>query len=254
MDHTERGERILRVARELLLAWGYQRVTIDDIARRAEVGKGTVYLHWKTKESLFLSVVLEAKMRGHRRQLERLRADPREILLSRMMSGAFLDTAGDPVLRALYLDDGDVLGRLNGVAKKEYAELIEETHGCLRRQLEILRDHGLVRTDMEVAHQHYALLAMSSGFFSAEVLLADRAPDTPEVRAGLLARTVHDALETPAAPAPPSGPDGTRGDGPEDAALDEATAALTAAAPEIVALYERIHEAVQQEMRRHLRA
>src|SRR6266508_6776089 len=51
-----RAARILDVAAELLLRHGYRRVTIDDVARGADVGKGTVYLHWKTRDDLFQAV------------------------------------------------------------------------------------------------------------------------------------------------------------------------------------------------------
>ena len=45
VDRRVRADRILDTARELLLLWGYRRVTIDELARRAGVGKGTIYLH-----------------------------------------------------------------------------------------------------------------------------------------------------------------------------------------------------------------
>jgi AcrR family transcriptional regulator len=47
-DRQARAARILDATAELLLRHGYRRVTIDDIARHADIGKGTVYLHWKT--------------------------------------------------------------------------------------------------------------------------------------------------------------------------------------------------------------
>ena len=53
VDRRERADRILDTARELLLAWGYRRVTIDELARRAGVGKGTIYLHWRSREEVF---------------------------------------------------------------------------------------------------------------------------------------------------------------------------------------------------------
>ncbi|MGW2198666.1 helix-turn-helix domain-containing protein, partial [Streptosporangium sp. NPDC001682] len=40
-----RADRILDAAAELLVRLGYRKVTIDDIARLAGIGKGTVYLH-----------------------------------------------------------------------------------------------------------------------------------------------------------------------------------------------------------------
>lgn len=112
MERSQRADHILDAAGELLVAWGYGRVTIDEIARRAKVGKGTVYLHWKTKDALLLAVMLKAQSRIHQRQLEIMRADPLEILPSRMLRRHFLDFQGEPVLRALYTDDADILGRL----------------------------------------------------------------------------------------------------------------------------------------------
>src|SRR2546426_10017116 len=53
----ERGDRILDAAAELVLRWGYKKTTIDDIAKQAGVAKGTIYLHWKTREDLFLALI-----------------------------------------------------------------------------------------------------------------------------------------------------------------------------------------------------
>jgi len=50
----ERAQRILDAAATLLLRWGFQKTTIDDIARLAGVAKGTIYLHWKTREEFSL--------------------------------------------------------------------------------------------------------------------------------------------------------------------------------------------------------
>ncbi|MER7985477.1 helix-turn-helix domain-containing protein [Streptomyces noursei] len=251
MERAERGERILEAAGELLVAWGYRRVTIDEIARRAGVGKGTVYLHWKTKDALLLAVVLKAKSRSRRAQLARMRADPRAILPSRMMHGYYLDFLEEPVLRALYTDDVDVLGRLNDVAKKELSELIAFSEGVLLRSLEVLREHGLVRTDIDVRHQQYVLMSTVTGFFMAEAMLADHAPDTPEVRADLLAETIRSAVDMPAEGfrAHAAGPPGRSG----AARARTVEEALVAARREVLPLYEQVEEYGAREMRRQLR-
>ena len=41
----------------LLVSFGYRRVTVDEVARRAGVGKGTVYLYWPSKWELFAAVL-----------------------------------------------------------------------------------------------------------------------------------------------------------------------------------------------------
>jgi AcrR family transcriptional regulator len=50
-----REEAILDAADRLLARYGYKKMTIDDLAREAGIGKGTVYLHFASKEDVVLS-------------------------------------------------------------------------------------------------------------------------------------------------------------------------------------------------------
>jgi AcrR family transcriptional regulator len=50
-------ETLLSAATETFARFGYKKTSIDDIARRAGIGKGTVYLHFESKEELFGAVV-----------------------------------------------------------------------------------------------------------------------------------------------------------------------------------------------------
>jgi AcrR family transcriptional regulator len=61
-DAARNRARVLEVAYETFAAEGLS-VPIDDIARRAGVGAGTVYRHFPTKEDLFRAVV-EDRIRG----------------------------------------------------------------------------------------------------------------------------------------------------------------------------------------------
>jgi AcrR family transcriptional regulator len=63
-DERRRSEKarksILRAARELLDRRGFQRMTIEDIAGRAGVGKATIYRWWPSKAAVVMDAVLEA--------------------------------------------------------------------------------------------------------------------------------------------------------------------------------------------------
>ena len=61
---------ILDAAERLLAHYGYQKMTMDDLAREAGIGKGTTYLHFPSKQE----VVLCSIDRIVERLLERLRA------------------------------------------------------------------------------------------------------------------------------------------------------------------------------------
>jgi AcrR family transcriptional regulator len=49
----KRRAAILDAALKLFSQYGYRRTSIDDIARAAEIAKGTVYLSFKSKEEIF---------------------------------------------------------------------------------------------------------------------------------------------------------------------------------------------------------
>jgi len=56
-DRNEGRENLIAAALEEFLAQGFQAARIEDIARRAGIGKGSVYLHFANKEELFAAVV-----------------------------------------------------------------------------------------------------------------------------------------------------------------------------------------------------
>ncbi len=60
VDKVQRRAEILRAASEAFADAPYAAVTMADVAQRAGLAKGTVYLYYATKEALFLQLVIEA--------------------------------------------------------------------------------------------------------------------------------------------------------------------------------------------------
>jgi len=58
-EKTERRSVILRAAEDLLHATPGGGITVEDLARRAGLAKGTVYLYFRTREEVLLQVHLE---------------------------------------------------------------------------------------------------------------------------------------------------------------------------------------------------
>lgn len=54
-----RREDLIRAALKVFDECGYEGARVDDVAREAEVAKGTVYLYFSNKEALFQGVVRE---------------------------------------------------------------------------------------------------------------------------------------------------------------------------------------------------
>lgn len=62
------AESILDAADRLIQRYGYSKTTVDDIAREAGIGKGSIYLHFDGKEDVALSCL----ERMHRRLQDQL--------------------------------------------------------------------------------------------------------------------------------------------------------------------------------------
>ncbi|MGQ0572965.1 MAG: TetR/AcrR family transcriptional regulator [Pseudonocardia sp.] len=226
-----RVERVLDAAADLLVRRGYQRVTIEDIARRAGIGKGTVYLHFRTKEELFLMVLLRIHHRVVAAMVARLLSEPAEVLPGRMVRSLFEDVAADAVTRPLYLGDPEVLGRLTHEAAGTLAGLGARRDAILREHFGLLRAAGLLRTDRSVDEQRYLLAAITSGFYFVDGIGLPYAPGAVRRRAELMEQAVAAVLH---APDPPAG----------------AGAAL---APRVAELYRSLNVHIDEEWRARVR-
>lgn len=212
-----RETRILDAAGDLLLVFGYRKVTVDDVARRADVGKGTIYLHWSSKLELFATVLMREAAALTEAQLVRLRADPAEVQLHRTMRSLFLLVMRRPLARAFYTGDTELLGALSHETK--VAQQVRRDEEALGPPYHAaLYAHGLLADDPAADPAFpYRLAATVAGFFVLERMLPTDVD--LEAKADALAVTVRRSFE-PAAPASP--------------------AQLAAAAPAVIDLFERI--------------
>jgi TetR/AcrR family transcriptional regulator, fatty acid metabolism regulator protein len=55
-QRQEREELILRAAEEVVLEKGYREMSMDEVAARVGIAKGTVYLHFASKEELVFAL------------------------------------------------------------------------------------------------------------------------------------------------------------------------------------------------------
>jgi AcrR family transcriptional regulator len=219
-EQALRADRILDAAGELLLRFGYKRVTVEDVATRAEVGKGTVYLHWKTKQELFAVLLLREGAEVMRELVAGMQADPAEVLLHRMMRASFLAIMRRPLARALYTRDLDTLGKLAASDAAGLASRQRVADGLFDEYVDLMRAHGLVRADTDRQTQVYALNAVGAGFYFTEQFLPEELRGMSlEDKATALAEVIRLTFEPPGDPDPDT---------------------LGATAPRAIALFDRM--------------
>ncbi|WP_225878471.1 TetR/AcrR family transcriptional regulator [Spongiactinospora rosea] len=199
-ERERRAERILDAAGELLVAWGYGRVTVDDVARRAGVGKGTIYLHFSTKEGLFLSVLMRAQRRLMANLVDLLRREPVTVMPGELIPHIYRWAHEEPVVRAALLGDPETLGVLARSSAELVGELIAERLRVMEAYLTLLREHGLVRTDQPPEVVRYSLVSIFVGYLTTESMMPAEARPDVAACADALADVIRSSIETSRAP------------------------------------------------------
>ncbi|WP_187703027.1 TetR/AcrR family transcriptional regulator [Nocardia yunnanensis] len=177
-DARRNRRAILEAAQQLFAREGLG-VPLDEIARRAGVGPGTVHRHFPTKEALYLAVSID--------QLEHLVCDAANLvadddpaavftLLSRMMANGAENSAVKSALTAAEFD-------LRVVAPDVAAALTGHVSALLDRA----RTAALVRDDISVAD----VMALVAGAFAA---IHHANAQTSPARATHLASVILDGL------------------------------------------------------------
>ncbi len=62
LERERRRSEIIDAAEKLFFMKGYEGVSMDDVAKKTELAKGTIYLYFTNKESLFFAVVLRGAL------------------------------------------------------------------------------------------------------------------------------------------------------------------------------------------------
>lgn len=192
-----RAGQILDAAAELLLRLGYRRTTIDDVARLAGVGKGTVYLHWRTREQLFDAVFQREATAATMELLAAMREDPELVLLHRLTRFSFGTMLRRPLLRALFTGDLEVLGKL---ARNADVGLAGRQDAAFKDYLRLLAEYGLIHTMFDAHDLFFVYQSISAGFFVSESLLSPQTRVPAERMVELLAATVRRTFESEGTP------------------------------------------------------
>ncbi len=108
-------DAILDATDQLLSRFGYKKMTIDDLAREVGIGKGSIYLHFSSKEEIVLSHI--------DRIVDRVKDD-----LEKIASG---DSSPEEKLREMVLSR--VLIRFDSV--QHYTESLDELLSSLRAKV-----------------------------------------------------------------------------------------------------------------------
>lgn len=166
----DRRDRILDAAEDLVLAHGFDAMSVASIADRAGIGKGAFYLEFAGKREILDALLQRGTARMNDCVRRELGDRPRLSCAYRAAARALSD---DALMTAAFLDDRGILG----------AHVAEITDGRYRdrqsRVIEWLRDlqdQGEVVADVDVEALALALSSATIGLLSAARLFGPFEP------------------------------------------------------------------------------
>jgi len=144
---AERREAIIDAALDEFVARGFTAARLDDVAKRAGVAKGTIYLHFKDKEALFQELIRAALVP----LIGRLAAPPAAGGSVRAALEAFGQTFAQEVVATrrgeivrLIVAEG---ARFPNIADFYYREVVSRGMGAMRALIEIGLKTGEIRQE-----------------------------------------------------------------------------------------------------------
>lgn len=131
---SKRQDAILAAALEEFSAKGFAQARLDDVARRAGVAKGTIYLYVESKEDLFRAVARRSVVPLVADLTERIERfeGPTEDLLRTIMA-VFRQGLANPDVRAVVYLVLSEAGRFPDIAEFYYREVVARGIAAVRR-------------------------------------------------------------------------------------------------------------------------
>lgn len=167
-----RPHEILKAALDVFVSHGYEATRLEDVAERAGVSKGTIYLYFESKEELFAEVVRQAIL-PHFETIEALavQGGSAEAILRQQLRTIYTKLVSTEVryIPRLIIGEGN---RFPELTEFYYREIISRCHQTLR---DVIR-RGVESGEFRASALHWQPQAVLSPALSAVIwlLLFDR--------------------------------------------------------------------------------
>lgn len=183
MAGTEREDRILDAALRLIVHYGYDKTTVSDIAEAANVSKGAIYLHWKSKDELFEALLVREVKRFSEHWLQQVMDDPQGGRLSVMFKLSLGMMPKFPLFKALISQDMRTLGDF---FRRQDPTLFARRNLFNKEFIILMQSAGLVREDVNPDVMAYMMSCINYGYINLpDVLPEDQRPPMEDLLNGI---------------------------------------------------------------------
>ncbi|HEY5893471.1 MAG TPA: TetR/AcrR family transcriptional regulator [Chthoniobacterales bacterium] len=161
---SERRERLLDTAAKLFARWGFDKTSVDDIARETGVSKGAVYLDFPGKNALFTALLHREFARHAAEWLRRFEQDHGDWSFARMIQHSLAAVNTNPFVKAIMTRDKRLLGSF----LQRDTELLKNTISARAELFARLQEVGAIRDDISAQTLAFLTTSISFGLISSD--------------------------------------------------------------------------------------
>lgn len=180
LNYSDKENRILDASMELFIQYGFDKTTVAEVAKNAGISKGAIYLHFKSKDDLFESLLFRELKTYSLRWFELIESDPKGGLLPGMYRNMLKAITSSELMIAIFKKDLKVLG---SYVKKDNSFFKKDSTAGIRKEfIQKMMDVGAVRKDVDPKMTAHIMDMLAFSLVSmGDVKRYDEIPPTDEV-------------------------------------------------------------------------
>ncbi|GAB1419936.1 hypothetical protein MASR2M15_00060 [Anaerolineales bacterium] len=172
--YLERESLILSAAESLIIRFGYDKTTVQEIAQAAGISKGAIYLHFHSKEALFIQLLISRIQDYAERWLSLIDADPQGATFTGLYRNSLIALQESTFLSAIFRQDRRILGVM--IKNEQFLSL--KNKGLVNREfIQAMQESGAIRNDLSAEVIAHIMSMLSYGLIAMDdVIDADMIP------------------------------------------------------------------------------
>ena len=163
-EYQRRTLAILEKSESILLKYGYSKSTIDEIAYAAKLGKGTIYLHWRSKDDLFQALFYKISAEIVNQLLLAVQTDISILQFDKFISTIYRICHEKELIVALFTRDNKLLGRFLDYRGSSESQMMKLN--SLKNSLHMYRQNKLIKDNLSIEAQAHAINMLLIAIFT----------------------------------------------------------------------------------------
>ncbi len=163
----EARNRILEAAQEAFSETGYDQTTMEAIAQKLDVSKGTLYLYFKSKEELFAQIT-GARQRALRETLQESLKEGELLECTRKFFDTVMDQQNTYNINLTFevISEASRNSALRDLLFMDYSRRLQ----ILAEFLDEQKERGFIRDDVDIGALSFGISAMFNGLMIGHIL------------------------------------------------------------------------------------